>query len=207
MIATRYGGAVLGLLALALVPTVIHSYVGATIDDGLSTAAIPATLAGYTSEPSGRNATWGQRRFESFDWIERRYRAPGDEVMLTVARSYDLKSLYHHPELAVTNVDLPTYAVERWFDRDLPVHVLQGRAPGGPLALYVLHSDGRFVARPILFQLRTAGELLFTGRRAMTLVFVLDLSHAAGADAAASGAARVLRAAVESFAQPVSRER
>jgi hypothetical protein len=201
VIATRYGGAVLGLLALTLVPTVIHSYVGMTIDDSRTAAAIPATLAGYTADPGDlgeRDDTWGRRRFESEDWIERHYRAAGDTVTLTVVRSYDLKTVYHHPELAVTDADLPRYTVEQ-FGEEMPVHVLQGRAPGDPLALYVLHYDGRFVENPILFQLRTAGELLVSGRRPMTLIFAFDASTGANDTPASSGAAQVLRAAVESF--------
>jgi hypothetical protein len=40
--------------------------------------------------------------------------------------------------------------------------------------LYVLHYDSRFVENPILFQIRLAGELLFTRRKPMTLFFVFD---------------------------------
>jgi hypothetical protein len=202
VIATRYGGIVLALLALTLVPTVIHSYVGATIDDGRTTAVISTMLAGYTAASGDlgeRDETWGQRRFESTDWIERRYRATDDEVTLTVVRSYDLKTLYHHPELAITNRDLPRYTVEHWFGDDMPIHVLQGPAPGDPLGLYVLEYGGRFIERPILFQLRAAGELLVSGRRAMTLVFVLDATTNGDTPPESSGAAQVLRAAVESF--------
>jgi hypothetical protein len=178
---------------------VIHSYVGITVDDSRTTTMIPATLAGYTSTPTDRDDQWGQRQFESFDWTQRQYRAADDLVTLTVVRSYDLKTLYHHPELAVTEVDLPRYAVERWLGDDTPVHVLQGRAPGDPLALYVLHYDGRFVERPVLFQLQTAGELLFGGRRAMTLFFVLDATPSIDTPVESSGAAQLLLAAVESF--------
>jgi hypothetical protein len=130
------------------------------------------SLAGYTGLPSGRNATWGQRRFESDDWIERIYRAGRDEVKLTVVRSYDAKALYHHPELAVTESNFIRTEVKRFDQRpDVPIHVLY--KPGG-VALYALHYDNAFVQDPIRFQLRTAGQLLFSGRKAMTLFFLTD---------------------------------
>ncbi len=52
-------------------------------------------------QATNRPADWGRRRFESQDWTERRYVSGGDQVVLTVVRSFDLKALYHHPELAV----------------------------------------------------------------------------------------------------------
>ena len=42
------------------------------------------------------------------------------------------------------------------------------------MSLYALHYDNTFVEDPIRFQLRTAGELLFSGRKAMTLFFLFD---------------------------------
>ena len=101
VISTRYVPAACVVIALALVPTIIHSYVGTVIKDGRTTAAISPTVAGFTSVPSDRDAGWGKRRFESDDWIERRYLSGNEEVLLTVLRSYDLKRLYHHPELDV----------------------------------------------------------------------------------------------------------
>ena len=47
MISFRYVPAICALLAIALVPTLIHSYGGPGKGDGLSTASIPAELAGY----------------------------------------------------------------------------------------------------------------------------------------------------------------
>ena len=72
VISTRFLPIVCGLVAVTLVPTLIHSYADSAVRDGRTTASIPMTLAGYTGAPSGRNATWGQRRFESDDWTERR---------------------------------------------------------------------------------------------------------------------------------------
>lgn len=174
MISTRFLPALCALAAVTLVPVLIHSYSEMTISDGRSLAAIPESLTGYSGNPSGRNQTWGQRRFGSDDWIERIYRSGNDEVKLTVIRSYDTKSLYHHPELAVSyGPSYNTSEVKRFAQRpDVPVHVLY--APSRTVVMYALLYGDRFVEEPIRFQLGLAGELLFSGRRAMTLFFLTD---------------------------------
>jgi hypothetical protein len=172
MIRPRHAAALLTLLLLALVPTIIHSYIGVVSDDGWKAAAIPTNLAGYTAGSDRRDPTWGARRFDSDNWIARRYTRGADEIVLTVVRSYDLKSVYHHPELAIAyDTPFTTSTVERLGAKQIPLHVLKS---GNALGLYVLHYDGRFVADPIWFQLRTAGELLFSSRKVMTLFFVQD---------------------------------
>ena len=206
MIASRFAPAVCVLLVLALIPTIIHSYAGIVVDDGLRTSALPETLAGFSSRPSDRSATWGQRRFDSPDWIERVYATRAGDVQLTIIRSHDLKALYHHPELAVAyGTSFEKARLDLLPERpDVPVHVLETGREAGPGALYVLHYGGRFVSNPIWFQIRTAGELLFTGRRPMTLFFVRASHLTAGAALATQPAVALLRAAIEQFtaAQP-----
>src|SRR5688572_467043 len=126
MISSRFMPVACALIAIALVPTLIHSYAGAVEVDGRTTAGIPAFLAGFTSTDAGRNATWGKRRFDSDDWSERTYRNGVDAVRLTVVRSYDSKSLYHHPELAVAYpTSFPEEETRRFTVRpEIPVHVL-----------------------------------------------------------------------------------
>jgi hypothetical protein len=203
MISPRYAAAVCLLIAGALVPTVIHSYAGLTSSDGRAVQAIPRTLAGFTSTPSGRNESWGKRRFGSDDWIERRYVQDADAVMLTVVRSYDLKTLYHHPELAVTDsTPFTRYETARFPEQpSIPVHVLRSDNPAGPIAMYVLHYDDRYVEHPISFQLRTAGELLVRGRKAMTLFFVLREKNGPGGVPHVDAAARVLFDAIHQFTE------
>jgi hypothetical protein len=189
------------LLGLALVPTFIHSYAGIIVADGRATGDIPTSLAGFTSSPSTRNAGWGKRRFDSDDWTERRFLAGSDEVLLTVIRSYDLKTLYHHPELAVAyGTGFVGEQVERLVQNpDVPIHVLQP-APGvRALAMYVLHYDERFVENPITFQIRTAGELLFSGRKPMTLFFLHDLDVPEGASPDTLPSTRLLFSAIDRF--------
>lgn len=201
MISPRFAPAVCILAGLALIPTLIHSYAGVRVDDGRSTAAIPATLAGFTSTPSGRNASWGRRRFDSDDWTERRYHAGAADVTLTVVRSDDLKALYHHPELAVAyREDLPHYTTRRFAaNPDIPVHVLQSDPAGRAVALYVLRYGNRYVEHPIRFQMRTALELLLSGRQPMTLFFAQQERVREGADPETLPLAAVLFAAIEHF--------
>jgi len=204
MIAPRFATAVCVLLALALIPTIIHSYAGVVVEDGRRASALPETLAGFKSRPSDRSATWGQRRFESHDWIERVYTTPAGDVQLTVIRSYDLKGLYHHPELAVAyGTSFERARLEALPERpDIPVHVLETGRDSGSGAFYVLHYDERFVSDPIWFQIRAAGEMLFRGRRAMTLFFVRQRDFRPGASLAEQPSIVLLRSAIQQFIAP-----
>ena len=205
MLSSRYALAICVALLVALVPTIIHSYAGVVVSDGRTVQSIPATLSSYTSAPTKRNAEWGESHFESHDWFERQYVQGGDSVVLTVVRSYDLKALYHHPELAVSYhvVKFDDASTETAPERpDLPVHVLTNTTAGA-VAMYVLLYDGRFVDDPIRFQLRTAGELLFTGRKALTLFYVLDEKAPASVSPLKLPAAQLLFDAIDQFrAQP-----
>jgi hypothetical protein len=208
MLSSRYAPAVCIALLVVLVPTIIHSYARIVVNDGHSTASIPATLGSYTGTPTRRGADWGKDHFDSDDWFERQYTAAGDSVVLTVVRSYDLKALYHHPELAVAYrfANFDSFATETPADRpDVPVHVLtsnESRAVG----LYVLQYDGRLIADPIRFQLRTAGELLFSGRKPMTLFFVRDDAAASGVPPLKLPAATLLFEAIARFSAPPAAE-
>jgi hypothetical protein len=184
VISSRFVPAVCVLVAVALIPTYIHSYAASTVQDGRTTASIPGSLAQYQGTTSGRNATWGKRRFDSNDWTERIYRSSGDEVKLSVIRSFDPKTLYHHPELAVSyGPSWVNTEVRRLARRpDIPVHVLYTDVSDRTLGLYALHYGDAFVSDPIRFQFRTAAELLFSGRRAMTLFFLTDENVAPGID-------------------------
>jgi hypothetical protein len=164
-------------LALALVPTIIHSYSGAVVVDGRSTAAIATLLDSYIGAPTGREETWGKRRFDSDDWIDRKYERGGRSVRLTVVRSYDAKAVYHHPELAIAYRDGSFSGVEvvRTAARpQVPLFVLQPLPGERSRALYALHYDNGFVDNPVAFQIRSAAELLFSPRKPMTLFFVTD---------------------------------
>ena len=174
MIATRYAATVAGLLALALVPTVVHTYLGLETDDGQRTAAIPLELAGAREVPLDRPSTWSKLQFVSTDAFERRYvDDAGRSARLVVIRSHDVKTLYHHPENAIAYgmgydsagiITLPGLA-------DVPVHVLSKQRPDRALAVYAIRYDGGFVGNPYVFQAGLAWKRLFTARRPATLLF------------------------------------
>jgi hypothetical protein len=202
MISTRYVPVTAVLLGLALVPTVVHTYVGMTASDGLTSAVVPRTLDGIEGSDTGRATEWVRQYFATDDFFERRY---GADVTLFVARGYDLKQMYHHPELGlaygrrydkVQLVHLPAATTA------VPVHLLTG--PGG-LAAYVLLYDGKFIERPLEFHARQAFSLLFNPPRQMTLFFVHELTVPEPAN---SPAVRVLLAAIDSFhAEPSTSSR
>lgn len=208
MIAPRFSAHVAVLLGLALVPTVIHHYVGLSVHDGRVTDAVDTQLAGLTGTATGRKPYWAIRKFESDDWMERWYTGADERIQLLVVRSYDLKRLYHHPELAVVQTDdLVSRGIIRLPQRhDLPIHVLESqRASGRGLAMYALHYGGEFVDNAMGFQLRTAASLLVRGRQPMTMFFVYDAEVPADAPLDDLAATRLLFGAVDSFVnQPIT---
>jgi hypothetical protein len=134
--------------------------------------------------------------FGADDFIERRY----DDTTLFVARSYDLKALYHHPELGAAYArSYDTHRVQQVSTPDGPVamHVLTGT---GGLACYVLLYDREYVADPLLFHAKQALVMLFSPRRPMTLFFAHGPASSSPTE---SPAARLVVAALHSFlAQP-----
>jgi hypothetical protein len=211
MIAPRFSVAVAVLLGMALVPTVIHEYVGLSIDDGRVTDAVDFRLAGLSGTATGRKSFWAIRKFDSTDWIERWYTADKERIQLFVARSYDLKRLYHHPELAIVQSDdLISRGVVRLAHREnVPIHILQSRRTSGQgIAMYALHYDNEFVDDALRFQVRTAASLLVGGRRPMTLFFVYDADTPTDAKLDDLAATPLLLAAIDSFVnQPATASR
>ncbi len=201
MISSRYAPAACVAVALALVPTLIHSYGGIVVDDNRRAASVSAVLGEFVSTPTNRNPNWGRRHFESDDWVERRYTSSGAEVVLTVVRSYDLKTLYHHPEIEIVEGgNLVNSRVETFPGQpDVPVFVLDTGLERGTVVFYALHYEGGFVQDPIWFQIRSAGQLLFSGRRAMTMFMAQDRDVPAGSDLSQRPALKLLHAAIQQF--------
>ena len=201
MISGRHAASVAVLLALALVPTAIHSYWGVVARDGLRTSEVPAVLEGMQSTPTARKPLWVMNNFESDDWIERTYRAGSDDVILFVGRSYDPKRLYHHPELALLRgtETAPAGVTHADGRPDVPLHVVTTERNGRRgVAVYALLYDGQYIDNAVAFQLKTSAELLVGGRKPMTLFLASDLAGNP-ASAASSPAARVLLAAIAAF--------
>ena len=199
-VSTRYLAPLAVVLAMAMVPTLIHSYAGVTVDDGMRARDLVVRVDAARGVETTRKPEWVKRRLSSEDWQERRYVIDGREVVLFIGRSYDPKALYHHPELALAyGIDFVSRGVVDV--NGLPVHALAGR--GQPhVALYALHADGGFVADPVRFQIRHATSGLFRGRTPMTLFFALERGTPATDDLTGTAAARVLEAATVAFTDP-----
>lgn len=175
MFSSRYATAVLLALGCALVPTVMNTYLGRQlVETPALRDALPETLNGATSSPTARRASSIKREFDSEDWIERQYvDASGRQVVLLAVRSYDMKRLYHHPELAITEAKFDLEQVVQLGAGSDPVHVhmLRPSDDGGDSAAYVLLYKDRTVSNPLWFQVLVAPELLVMGRRPLTLLF------------------------------------
>lgn len=202
MISSRYALSVTMVLTLALIPTVFHSYLVALIDDGRSAERIPHVFGEFSSEPYNRHkAQWVKQVFDSRDWVERIYKNSSDtKVRLFVARSYDLKRLYHHPELGLSHgTDLESEGVFMLHGKpEIPVHLLQSSSGRG-LVAYVLLYDGMFIKDPLVHQLFEAFKQLVSARKTMTLFYVSDSTSPNGADFNKTSAAFILGEAVKSF--------
>jgi hypothetical protein len=212
MISARYAPAMLVVTALALVPVVIHSYVGLKNDDGRRASAISPILAGFMSHATDRRASWGEQKLQSHDWIERVYNADTGQILVFVARSYDPKRLYHHPELAVLYGktrfanDFEAARIHRSPQRSaVPVHVLRARLGRPGVAGYALQYDGRFVDNPYVLQANMAFKLLASGRKPMTLFLVYDPTLVLGDSLERSNVLNLLFAAIDSFEAQSSR--
>jgi hypothetical protein len=143
-----------------------------------------------------------KKTYDSDDWIERLYTAAtGESVLLFVARSYDIKRLYHHPEIGVLHgvSFADEHIVHLRGIADAPVHVLQAQTGGG-CAAYVLLYENLWVEDPIALQLETSLKSLFHPSRPMTLLLVYDKNCSAGTGLfEGSSAEKILRESVVSF--------
>jgi hypothetical protein len=181
MISSKYAGATALVVGLALVPTVIHSYLGLRVDEGVSLRLIPDTIEGMPSRPTERRQDWVTSRFDTDDWVERVYRVGTHDVTLFAGRSFDAKRVYHHPELALLRgtQTSPAGTVRLAEAPEIPLHVVKtarSRSGDTGVAVYVLIADGTFVENPIAYQLRSSARLLVSGRTPMTLVMATDLA-------------------------------
>lgn len=201
MISSRYAIPVIILLALALVPTTIHSYIDAKVNDGKSINDVALTLENFTSTPANRNSRWGMDIFGSEDWFERDYRdKQHHKVRLFAARAYDHKRLYHHPELALSYgrslsdndiLHLPGHP-------DIPVFILWNNERSILVAYVLLYND-EFIADPINHQLSESMRLLVSSRKPMTLFYASQTMAPGDTEFSQSAAASLLSLAIQNF--------
>ncbi|MCB1831037.1 MAG: hypothetical protein H6964_17575 [Chromatiaceae bacterium] len=203
MVSSRFSLIVIFLLSLALVPTIIHSYIKAKTDDGITVSTLIPIIDGFSSEPYTRhNDAWVKTMFDSEDWVERVYNAPdGVNIRLFMTRSYDHKRLYHHPELGLSHGgDFRSIGVVMFGERPkVPVHLLR-HSSGSGLVAYALLADGKFIENPVLHQISESLVQLVSASRQMTLFYVADSSTSNSTEFNQTAAAMVLKAAIESFA-------
>ena len=198
MISRRYLPHLVALLAIALIPTLIHQYLGLDEDDGLRAVAIPKQLIGYHAQSTDRRRAWGEAVFGSHDWFERNYEGKGKVLRLFVGRGYDQKRLYHHPEIGLSRgVDLEPETIVS-LDGGLKVHLMREKDGEGAVAYVLLYGD-RSIADPVANQIRHAFWQLFHPRRPMTLFYIVDPHLRKNEPFAGSEAARLLMAAINSF--------
>ena len=201
MISSRYAMLVIILLIIALIPTVIHSYIGATAIDGKSVQSIPSIFNNFTSTPSKRNAQWGKDIFDSEDWFERDYfDTQRTKIRLFVARSYDHKRLYHHPELALSYGQNLTKKKVKYLAEhpEIPIHILTNENKSKLIA-YVLLYDDKIIKDPIMHQLSDSIRLLVNARKPMTLFYASQIVTSKNTLVEKSSAASLLLSAVHSF--------
>jgi hypothetical protein len=201
MISARYALPVALVLMLALIPTVIHSYLGLKTDDGLSVKNIKPVLDNFYSIPTNRQSGWGEVTFGSEDWIERVYiDEKGKSLRLFVGRSYDHKRLYHHPELALSYAkDLRSVGQIRLPGQpEIPVNLLRNETRPN-MAAFVLLYDGKFIENPISHQIKDSLKQLISARKPITLFYIVDDNEPKNSIFMQSVTASLLNKAIKDF--------
>ncbi len=170
---TRFAIPVCILLFLALIPTVIHGYLGIKASNELSSNKIPASFENFDSIISEKNKSWGMDIFGTSDWIERIYQdLHYRKVRLFTASSYDHKRLYHHPELALSygQILIKQGIVHLKEKPEIPIHFFNTHDKTTYVA-YVLLYDGEYIANPIMHQLKDSIRLFISPRKSMRLIY------------------------------------
>ncbi|PKM12350.1 MAG: hypothetical protein CVV13_05515 [Gammaproteobacteria bacterium HGW-Gammaproteobacteria-3] len=201
MITFRYAPLVTLVLILALIPTVIHSYLGLVAADGRQVKNIPTELVGAHARATQRSSNWGEDTFNCFDWFERIYHDPqGNAARLFVGRSYDHKSLYHHPELTLSygNDFNLKQRVLLAGSPEIPLKLLSHKAKPG-IAAYALLSEDQFIDDPIRHQIKSSLKALIKPRQALTLFYVAQANVDQATSFDQTLAARTLRQAIAEF--------
>jgi hypothetical protein len=208
MIAPRYSIPVILLLLVALIPTVIHNYLGLQAKDDTPVENIPTTLDNFVSKPSSRLAIWGKETFNCHDWMERMYSdETGQIIRLFVGKSFDHKRLYHHPELALSYGNNMVREGVQWLEGDqkIPVNVLRNNNKPG-LAAYVLWYDGQFIENPIQHQIKDTLNLLISPKKPLILFYISDNDSNQSLNFKETNSALLLKKAILSYILEITRK-
>lgn len=201
MISTRYNRPLLIIIMLALIPTIIHSYLDLKTNDNLSTHQISPILGSFVSKPTQRKPEWGEDTFACYDWFERIYtNQQGKSVRFFVGRSYDHKKLYHHPELALSyGKDLRMVGEIQYSDQPTIAVKLLANETKPVIAAYALLYDKQFVGNAITHQIMSSIMQLITPRKPMTLFYVEEENASAKTIFSETDAALILERAIKDF--------
>jgi exosortase len=180
-VSDRYSLATFALCALALVPVVVHSYIGLRKDDCANPQGlIPESLAGAATPE--RDAAL-RRALDVYQYREGRIPAYGDapELRFAVVRSYDPKALYYRGTRRVWGDVVPGGDTHDWIeaeDAKLPItrSKIEGRTDRkrgeDAVVAALLVYEGQPVEIGWRTQLLAAPRQTLTGRRPMTLFAV-----------------------------------
>ena len=135
------------------------------------------------------------------DWFEGVYQnGRHDKVRLFVARGYDHKRLYHHPELALSYgnnltrkdiLNLPDHP-------EIPVYILSND-DNSILVAYTLLYDDKFIKDPITHQLGDSIRLLVNARKPLTLFYASQSGLNSNTPPNHSAAVTLLSLAIQNF--------
>lgn len=159
-------------LVVALAPTMLHSYGSFQVPfEPLTSDMLPVALEGAVGRDVERSSAWVRETYGATSWLERQYGDGRDSISVFVARGYDLKKLYHHPELGtVRGTSFRTHQLVR-LSAAQPVHVLRNDA-AGPSVVYALIYDREWVANAYRLQIESALATIWKGRQSLTLILV-----------------------------------
>jgi len=171
----RYVGPLSACLLLALIPVVVHSYIGVQVDDCRNPSALlPQLVAAYG--PIAKRDAWVHATFQSAQWQEGSFSQNGLQFDFSIIRSYDAKRLYHRPENSLVEHAFVEQRGIEWVETDagpLPIHrAYYGDTNPAIAVAYLLVYRSAPIASPYWPQLRAAPVELVTGSRPMTLFLV-----------------------------------
>lgn len=178
-ISTRYLGAALALILLALIPVGLHSYAG--MDDDDCADAVAMLDAGQIPGSFDVRERSNARRGNWLQWTRGRVdpSGPGVEPMeFRIVRSMKPRRIYLRPTSFLGRKLEPDEVELGWLESDgvkLPVYtgtVFHYAKGALQVASWMYVYEGRPVAHPFRAQMATALPQLFSGTRSLTLFLI-----------------------------------
>ncbi len=177
MLSRRYVLPLAAIAVLALIPVVVHSYIGVRRDE----CADPFRLVPATRGSGDDRRAWiMRRRLNAHQWKEGRVRRTDGlpTSFYSIVRSYEAKRLYYLIERRLLDREPDRESIVRIESGgvELPIRTLFFRPHPGRsasmVAAYLLIYDGAPVDNPYWHQLLTAPVQLLFGTKPMTAFFI-----------------------------------